>query len=1001
MEITQDLVVKNDDNEQNLDVRSGDQEDLKGNKDDREPLEIVQEDEDAVVKLLGEKEVDLRLVKEENDMLKEKIKMLGIELEELKKSALENHLTLKKGETEVKHISDEKKGVRAKDHPAYAKYFRLVSMGMPVEQAQERMKQNGIDPTILDKPDERMNDSSNADTNIAGTSAPEERVQVDEGYNKFFKLKKMGMPLEQIKLKMSAEGLDPSMLDQNNTLSMGEQLLAKTSQVTESTCDPEYVKFFKLLKLGMPPEQVKLKIAAAGLDPAVLDSAQDVASVMALKNEVNVGTQDAGLAATSNQSRSSKGVASSDLGSASIEPQLPRKETVKPQVEMRSLFWSRVPVNVVSSTVWVKLNDSNVKLDLGEMEWMFRKNAVDTLKKEDDTKKKKENTSTSQQVLLLDPKRQQNVAIAIARIKMPPSEIKKAILNVDTDLVNSETLNVLIQTAPTLEEQDLLKNYTGDEQLLGNLEKFFLEMMSIPRYTQRIKCIRFHLSFEDRVLETQTQLDILSAATDELTESRNFRKVLEHILAIGNYLNGGTPRGAAYGFKLDTLTKLHTLRSIDPKITLMHFLAHQLEEHNPEVVTFAAELAHVGEAKRLSLEQLRSDISLYSNELVMLRGQVQASSNDQTEGDRFQEVMAPFEKEAAEVLEDLNREFSSLESLYTELVSSFGEDPRKLGTSAFFSLMDDFLSEFKNAYRQNQTKDYESTWSEAKSASEAETATREAAAREAKASEAAEAHVKSAAVEVEHTNAQDESKKSISPTHDGRDLDSELLSQHFEPAPPETSKALYSQIIKTVSLWAQTHSKHADAVEQFKVISRKFGNDEISADDFCQQVRFCIGRKRALKVIPDSARLLVSDAKRSELKAAYKRFLDACNQEKRRKQDNVSMRKSPVPITLQDIEPVVGEAAQLLHKSVLESVQLALGGDHKKMKVFTSNARKFGSEQLSARDYYQYLTATFDLDFVGRLVPDLARLLQDAERRHALIRALCESAPGWERFNGL
>lgn len=105
------------------------------------------------------------------------------------------------------------------------------------------------------------------------------------------------------------------------------------------------------------------------------------------------------------------------------------------------------------------------------------------------------------------------------------------------------------------------------------MEKFFLDLLTIPRYTQRIKCFRYKLQFENRILETQAQLDTLVAATDQVTESDKFRRVLEHILAIGNYLNGSTPRGGAYGFKLDTLMKLHTLKSVDPRVTLMHFAA--------------------------------------------------------------------------------------------------------------------------------------------------------------------------------------------------------------------------------------------------------------------------------------------------------------------------------------------------------------------------------------------------------------------------------------------
>jgi len=57
-----------------------------------------------------------------------------------------------------------------------------------------------------------------------------------------------------------------------------------------------------------------------------------------------------------------------------------------------------------------------------------------------------------------------------------------------------------------------------------------------------------------------------------VSDSTNFKKILEAILAIGNYMNGSTARGGAYGFKLDALTKLHTIRSVDPKITLVNDL---------------------------------------------------------------------------------------------------------------------------------------------------------------------------------------------------------------------------------------------------------------------------------------------------------------------------------------------------------------------------------------------------------------------------------------------
>ncbi|ETM42104.1 hypothetical protein L914_12183 [Phytophthora nicotianae] len=889
-------------------------------------------------------------------------------------------------------------GVAAKDHPDYLKFFKLLTMGLPAEQVKMKMQASGVDPSILDDPDAIIGGAaSSTDNASAPTASGGTLVKDDEQYAKFFKLLKMGMPSEQIKLKMSASGLNPDLLDTPDAPMPGSGAgapAATSNQLMTVKEDPAYEKFFKLVKMGMPPEQVKMKMSAAGLNEDLLDTPD------APSPNQKAGSTGGGLLAglpppkeavkvdpSALQASLASKVNKKPVAKKPEEPQLPKKETVKPNVELRPLFWTRVPVNVVSSTVWMKLNDSHAELDVDEMEWMFRKNPVDASKKLDEKKKEAEKVPAQpKEVLLFDPKRQQNVSIAIARFKMSSEDIKNAIYALDGQKLGSEVLNVLISISPTLEEIDMLKNYDGDVKLLGNVEKFFLDLLTIPRYTQRIKCFRFKLQFENRILETQAQLDTLVAATDQVTESDKFRRVLEHILAIGNYLNGSTPRGGAYGFKLDTLMKLHTLKSIDPRVTLMHFLLRQLEEKAPDVITFAGEVPHIVEAKRLSLDQLRADLSSYNTELAMLKGQVRASKNDHIEGDKFYEVMTPFAKDAEEVLEELGRDFNGLETSYQELVSSFGEDPRKVGPMEFFTILDEFVTEFKKAYRQNQTKEYQAIYEEA------------AAARAAAEAEKAERLKR----EAEERQRQDEERQQNS----------------------QETKAIYAEIMSIITTWAGKHSPGNEeaVIDQFKDTSRKFGLDEITADEFCDQVRQCVGSKCASKIIPNSAKLLSDEEKQNALLEAFARFKEQVKKEKESKKQQRNSLVSPpsegreragsssagrrrnkvvIPLPIKDIEPVVGEEAQLLHKSILESVLAAFGGDSKKMKSFTSHTRKYGNEQITAHEFYQYLMDSFDPDFVGRLVPDLARLLQDSEKRHALIRALCESAPGWAKFAGL
>ncbi|ETV69427.1 hypothetical protein, variant 2 [Aphanomyces astaci] len=563
---------------------------------------------------------------------------------------------------------------KIKEMPEVAKYFKLLSMGLPPDQVKMKMQLAGVDPNLLDTPDAPS--GKLADDQGAGAAISPTAPEVPPEYVKYFKLLKMGMPLEQVKLKASADGFDPSKLDNP------PPPLASAPTPEDP---PEIAKYKKLLKMGMPLAQVQLKMQAEGLNPALLDGGYTT------PNNSN-SNSNGGPAAKLDLNQLLKKTSSMKKADETTSAALPKKDSVKPNVDMRALFWTRIPVNVVQSTVWSSLSDTSVSLEPFDLEWMFRKaNPASTVDKDSNEKKKKD----SAVVLLLDSKTQQNVGIALARFKLSPSDVKAGLLAMDQTAISVDHLSSLIALAPTLEEQDILKNYDGPVHVLGAVEKFFLEMLSIPRYTQRIKCFRFSLQFEHRVLEIQAQVDTLSAATDQIADSAKFRRILETVLAIGNYMNGGTARGGAYGFKLDALAKLHTVRGIDSKVTLMHYLARHLEQFQPDLIAFVTEVPHVTEAKRLSLDQIKADINVCNSELAMLQGQVHASKNTADAADQFYAKMAPFAQEAADVMDDVTKEFGAVEAAFTDLVGSFGEDARKFGAMDFFTILDEFTTELK------------------------------------------------------------------------------------------------------------------------------------------------------------------------------------------------------------------------------------------------------------------------------------------------------------------
>jgi hypothetical protein len=67
-------------------------------------------------------------------------------------------------------------------------------------------------------------------------------------------------------------------------------------------------------------------------------------------------------------------------------------------------------------------------------------------------------------------------------------------------------------------------------------------------------------------------------ACKEVQRSKRLRKMLEIILAFGNYMNRGQ-RGNALGFKLNSLTRIaDTKSSCNKNMTLLHFMADTCEK---------------------------------------------------------------------------------------------------------------------------------------------------------------------------------------------------------------------------------------------------------------------------------------------------------------------------------------------------------------------------------------------------------------------------------------
>ena len=98
----------------------------------------------------------------------------------------------------------------------------------------------------------------------------------------------------------------------------------------------------------------------------------------------------------------------------------------------------------------------SIKIDFEYVEAMFGR-PEDKLKTKkhavQESKIKKSEKKGNEKIGLIDPKRQQNISITLARLSIPADEIKEAIMQFKTKVLNQNSIELLKLIAPEPEEE--------------------------------------------------------------------------------------------------------------------------------------------------------------------------------------------------------------------------------------------------------------------------------------------------------------------------------------------------------------------------------------------------------------------------------------------------------------------------------------------------------------------------------------------------------------------
>ena len=365
--------------------------------------------------------------------------------------------------------------------------------------------------------------------------------------------------------------------------------------------------------------------------------------------------------------------------------------------KVKMLHWEKLQPHQMKGTVWENAGSDSDGLNLGALDSLF---AIEEMKKKETTAGPKK----PQLVSLIDSKRSLNISIQLAGIRIPFKTIKDALINMDDTTLKLETLEIMSETLPTMEEIGMLKSYKGNKAELATVEQYFLQVMQIPRLQQRVKSLIFKGTAMANVKKVNGEYEMVLKAAGDLKNCKHFVTVLEGILAVGNHLNGGTYRGQAVGFRLESLLKLTDVKAVDRKTSLLHFVVKELQKTSPGVEFLSTELESVKAAAALHLdgtkdllEQVVTGLKSVKDEVLRAAGanpEQDAGSSSAETHDRFRDVMMPFTESADVDITAAQALAASATEGMKQTTEFFGEPFKKDNSGRIFSLVADFLVTF-------------------------------------------------------------------------------------------------------------------------------------------------------------------------------------------------------------------------------------------------------------------------------------------------------------------
>ena len=360
---------------------------------------------------------------------------------------------------------------------------------------------------------------------------------------------------------------------------------------------------------------------------------------------------------------------------------------------MKPLHWDVIPPRELKDTLWDKLDDTKIKLNLDKFEEKFSQ-----VKKEVKKKEAPKASSKVEKKSFIDADRTRMINIVLNKIKLDSLEISDAIEQYDLNVLTQDICDLLLPIMPLEAEIKEVATFNGDVlQELAVSDQFVLIISGIIGYKERVKSILFKYNYEsdyDIIIE---EINRVFKIFKFLKEDKNLQRLLEIMLCLGNYMNGGSFRGGAFGYTLSSLPKFADTKTggftfID---YVVKFIYETLKE--PKVLEVLKKLKQFDKMQYQSIVEGVKQMENRWKDVQSLKKIITEKKDELLEEDKSEEFLKDFYSDAEKKIKEIKDGLEKIDKDYVGVAKYFGESADKFTLIQFVDTFRKFKKELFEA----------------------------------------------------------------------------------------------------------------------------------------------------------------------------------------------------------------------------------------------------------------------------------------------------------------